>query len=69
MSQDYTVGTWHGLENYRCSHCAFATTDRRVIEDHILKEHRQITARDSGLVDSRGNPIYVEVENGKNSTD
>ena len=30
----YTVGTWHGRENFECKHCAFATLDRRDMTKH-----------------------------------
>jgi hypothetical protein len=38
--QEYTVGSWHGLDNYCCLSCPFATLDREAIERHVAEQHR-----------------------------
>lgn len=35
----WTVGTWSGLPNYKCSHCHFATVRETEIETHVYEKH------------------------------
>jgi hypothetical protein len=37
--QEYTVGSWHGKDNYCCCSCSFATLDRETIERHVAQQH------------------------------
>lgn len=35
----FTVGAWHGLPNYLCRWCTFATLHRRLIVGHVSDAH------------------------------
>ena len=35
----YTVGTWHGLPNYCCAYCPYATIKEGIILQHLNLKH------------------------------
>lgn len=44
----YTVGTWHGYDNYQCGLCDFAHLDRGALERHAKTEHGGTVAAEPG---------------------
>lgn len=58
----FTASKWHGLDNFTCARCPFATLERNAMLDHaIAHEQRDAFERRpqlSGLiVDTDGEPI------------
>ncbi len=67
MSEEvgYTVGSWKGIVQYRCTKCAFDTVEgEQAMLEHIRKAHTPppppvVTLP---LVDRYGNPIRAAIE-------
>jgi len=59
------IGKWKHLDLFRCNSCAYQTTHKSHMEQHVA-QHQKVTqqaeVRVSKIVDSRGLPIRTLVE-------
>ena len=57
--EHYELGEWHGMDNYQCLHCPFATIDGvMAILDHVQVHADEIKEAPVGeviVLDSGGN--------------
>ena len=67
MSEEvrYTIGSWKGIVQYRCTKCPFDTVDgEAAMVEHIRTAHApppEPRMVELPLVDRYGNPMQVEV--------
>ena len=66
LSDYWTLGTWHDMDNYECTECPFSSPDKQHITEHVIARHvprepRKVV-KQSPITDRYGNPIKKEVE-------
>lgn len=63
QARGYRIGTWHGIPNYECLVCPFASTDQMAVDVHVAEHRvrRYGVPVDTGLVGPSGQPI-VRIE-------
>lgn len=77
MRQLATLSTWRGHPQWKCALCAFATTSRARMLDHLNGAHRIRTAYgipndpsvEAESTDEPETPAETETGNGTDSTD